>query len=69
MANLKLILRKDKDIRGKIVKAGTILLDGECRAGIKPSDVEKAIQLGQLRVEIVTETGKQDKQKSADKVG
>lgn len=64
MANVRLVLKLDKTIRGKCFKAGTVLLDGECRSGAKPSDVEKAIQLGELRVDLSVESSKSEPKKA-----
>lgn len=64
MAIVRLVLKIDKKIRGKDFKARTLLLDGECRSGAKPSDVEKAIQLGELRVDLSVESLKAEPKKA-----
>ena len=48
MAKVEIILTEKKEIRGKVVKAGTALLFGETRKGIKAKDLDKAIKLGQV---------------------
>ena len=47
-----IILIEEKNIRGKVKEPGTVLMRGKCSSGIKGSDIDKAIQLGQARVRI-----------------
>lgn len=50
MGNAKLVLKRDKNIRGKELKEGTPVFEGEIPAGLKPADVEKMVQLQEVRV-------------------
>ena len=50
MENVRLILKRDKKIRGKELKEGTPVFEFESLAGLKPADVEKMIQLQEVRV-------------------
>ncbi|GEM_PF-5145888 len=47
-----LILIETKKIRGENVLAGTILMEGACGRNLIPEDITKAVQLGQVQVEI-----------------
>lgn len=47
-----LVLVETKKIRGENVLAGTILMEGACAKSITPEDVAKAVQLGQVQVEL-----------------
>ena len=51
---VKIILTESKAINGKVRKAGIILLEGICARGITADSLNKAIQLKQARVEVVT---------------
>jgi hypothetical protein len=60
---VKLLLRQDKKIRGKEYKAGTPVFEGECLHGLKPVDVEKAIQLQEIAVDLREPEAKKEKTK------
>lgn len=48
---VKLVLVRDKKIRGKEYKAGTVIFEGECAGKFEFADLEKAIQLGDVEVD------------------
>ena len=48
----KLILNVKKLVRGGEVKPGAVLLEGECLNRFTADDLSKAIQLGQVTVEV-----------------
>ena len=52
MAEIVLKLNEKKKIGGKEIAAGTAIFTGTCVNGISPDDLNKAIQLNQVRVEI-----------------
>lgn len=47
-----LVLIESKKIRGEDVLAGTILMEGALTKSITAEDVAKAVQLGQVQVEL-----------------
>ena len=47
-----LILIETKKMRGESVSAGTILMEGALTRNITAEDVAKAVQLGQVQVEL-----------------
>ncbi|MBI5147762.1 MAG: hypothetical protein HZA37_01260 [Parcubacteria group bacterium] len=47
-----LVLIETKKIRGEDVLAGTILMEGSCAKSVTPEDIAKAVQLGQVQVEL-----------------
>lgn len=52
MTMVKLLLKQDKKIRGKEYKKGTPLFEGECLQSFKPVDIEKAIQLQEVSIDL-----------------
>lgn len=47
-----LVLIKTKKIRGANVYSGSVLMEGALTKNISAEDVEKAIQLGEVQVEL-----------------
>ena len=54
MAKVKLVLKSKKVIRGKEVSAGTVLAIGETMKTIEASDIDKAMQLGEVTCVVET---------------
>lgn len=52
MADILLKLTEKKKISGKELLPGAVLFSGSCAAGISPDDLNKAIQLQQVKVEV-----------------
>jgi len=52
MADILLKLTEEKKIGGKKLLPGAVLFSGSCAAGISPDDLNKAIQLQQIKVEV-----------------
>lgn len=52
MGAIVLKLSEGKTIRGKKLLPGSVLFSGDCAVGISPDDLNKAIQLHQVTVEI-----------------
>jgi hypothetical protein len=49
---IRLILAEKKEIRGVKHLPGEVLFVGECAKGLTPADIDKAIQLKQIRVDL-----------------
>lgn len=51
-----LVLIETKSIRGEKVFAGTVLMEGALAKAFSPTDISKAVRLGQLRAEMKKKT-------------
>ena len=65
MAEITLKLTEEKKIGGKKLLPGAVLFSGACASGVSPDDLNKAIQLGQVKVEIPQKEA--PKKKDSDK--
>jgi hypothetical protein len=52
-----LVLIETKKIRGEKVLAGTVLMEGALARAFSPTDLSKAVHLGQVRMEIKKTNG------------
>lgn len=67
-AKVRLILTEKKEVRGNKHLPGAVLFEGECSKGFTPADVDKAIQMKYLRVDLET-IDAEEKEKKAKKPG
>ena len=60
---VNLVLSITKKIRNSTKSLGHILLEGECARDITPADLDKAIKLQEVNVEVVKQAAENKKNK------
>ena len=63
MAKMNIVLNQKKKIGGKEYKPGTVLAEANLTKGFTSKDVDRSMQMGQIKIVDVIEAKKKDEDK------